>query len=409
MRLRDGKNVINFVYESMKMSEKNKVIGLFNDSFPPVLDGVTLTVQNYVRWLTEAGERCCVVTPWNPVAPPAHKDYDLYRFFSLPIPSRKPYRYGYPKLDMMIWRRLRNTTFSIVHAHCPFSAGRLALYAARKQRVPLVATFHSKYRTDLEHSLPEWMVRKIMKRVMDFFNAADEVWIPQAKVEETVREYGYRGRLTVVENGIDSVTVPFPELVARKRQVRREAGISPDEMRLLFVGQHIREKGVELIIRALVLLADLPVKMDFVGTGYYVGAMRSLIARLGLSDRVTLHGVVSDRAELRRLYECADLFLFPSYYDNAPLVVREAAAAGTPAIIPAGSTASEVIIDGGNGFLAEHTPGSYAQTIRRLYTDRQALLKAAEGASATLTRSWQEVIEEVLQRYNEIIARYERH
>lgn len=387
------------------MESVEKVYGLFNDSFPPVLDGVTLTVQNYVRWLSAMGKRTCVVTPWNPVEPP-HGDYDLYRYFSLSIASRKPYRYGYPKLDPFIWRKMRSVPFALVHAHCPFSSGRLALYAARKQRVPLVATFHSKYRTDLEHSLPPWMVRRIMKRVMDFFNAADEVWIPQARVEETVREYGYKGRLTVVENGIDLEMDCFDDIVKFKAEQRRELGVKDDEMLLLFVGQHIREKGVMLIIKAMDKLRDLPVKMSFIGVGYAVEEMRQLISQLGLDDRITLHGVISERERLKRYYGAAHLFLFPSRYDNAPLVVREAAMMGTPSILLKGSTASEVIVDGANGFLADETPESYAAKIRELYADRDALRKAARGASTTLTRSWREVMEEVAERYNEIIERY---
>ena len=250
-----------------RVDSNDKVIGLFNDSFPPVLDGVTLTVENYVHWLTTMGYKSCVVTPWNPVMP-SHDGFDLYRFFSLPIPSRAPYRYGYPKVDPFIWRKLRRTPFSLVHSHCPFSSGRLALYSSRYHDVPLVATFHSKYRTDLEHSLPPWMVKRIMKRVLDFFNAADEVWIPQAQVEDTVREYGYKGRLTVVENGIDLAMENFDSILDFKAESRRRIGIDRSEMLLLFVGQHIWEKGVEVIIRAISMLRDLPVKMAFIGTGY---------------------------------------------------------------------------------------------------------------------------------------------
>ncbi len=223
------------------MLKGEKIIGLFNDSFPPVMDGVTLTVQNYVKWLTAMGYHTCVVTPWNPIAPPEHNDFDLYRYFSLGIASRKPYRYGYPKLDPFIWHKMRSVPFSLVHSHCPFSSGRLAMYAAKHRNVPLVATFHSKYRTDLEHSLPPWMVKRIMRRILDFFNAADEVWIPQAKVEETVREYGYKGPLTVVENGIDLFMDDFDSTLSYKSQARAELGFAPDEMVLLFVGQHIRD------------------------------------------------------------------------------------------------------------------------------------------------------------------------
>lgn len=389
------------------MERSEKVYGLFNDSFPPVLDGVTLTVQNYVRWLTTFGKRTCVVTPWNPVKP-SHDGYDLYRYFSLSIASRKPYRYGYPKLDPFIWHKMRTVPFALVHSHSPFSSGRLALYAARKQHVPLIATFHSKYRTDLEHSLPGWMVKRIMSRVMTFFDAADEVWIPQAKVEDTVREYGYKGKLTVVENGIDLEMSDFASIKAFKAQQRLKLGYTPETMVLLFVGQHIREKGVLLIIRAMDKLRDLPVKMEFIGTGYATEEMKNLIRQLHLEDKVTLNGVISDREVLKSYYGAADMFLFPSRYDNAPLVVREAAMMGTPAVLIAGSTASEVIKDGFNGFLVEESPESYASRIRSLYNDRSAIQEAAEGASKTLTRSWREVMEEVVGRYEEIIERYGR-
>ena len=163
--------------------------GIFNDSFPPILDGVTLTVENYARWISESGRTPCIVTPWNPekvVSP-----YSVMRFLSLPIHNRKPYRYGYPKLDPFIWRRLRETNFRILHSHCPFSSGRLAVYVKKHQNVPLIGTFHSKYKSDLKHSfkIMPFCVPIIMKRILNFFNACDEVWIPQAQVEETLREY----------------------------------------------------------------------------------------------------------------------------------------------------------------------------------------------------------------------------
>lgn len=179
-------------------------------------------------------------------------------------------------------------------------------------------------------------------------------------------------------------------------------------MVLLFVGQHIKEKGVDIIIDAL---RDLPPSLDwemhFVGTGYALGDMRRRVAEHGLADRVTFHGVINERDTLRDLYAAADLFLFPSFYDNAPLVVREAAMMGTPAVLLRGSTASEVITDGRNGFLTERRPQAYADTIARLAADRESLRIAADGARRTLSRSWSDVMEEVSQRYDDIIQRYE--
>lgn len=386
-------------------AEIKKYYGLFNDSFPPVIDGVTLTVENYRRWLTQSGRDVCIVTPW---APNLHSTdgLKLYRYFSLPIYNRHPYRYGYPRLDPFIWHRMRTTPFRIVHAHCPFSSGRLAAYAARKQNIPLVATFHSKYRTDLERSLPSFMVKYQMERLLEFYNSASEVWIPQATVEETLREYGYTGKVCVVENGNDFCE-GIEDLNTYKENSRHTIGLSTGELGLLFVGQHILEKGIKVIIRALPLLTGINYKMNFIGTGYALEEMRSLVNSLGLNERVTFHGVITEREKLRNFYAASDIFLFPSYYDNAPLVVREAAAMATPSILLEGSTSAENIIDSYNGFLTQRTPEDYAQIIRHLANTPALLREAGENARRTLSRSWHDVMNEVINRYDEIIVKHE--
>lgn len=386
-------------------SESKKYYGLFNDSFPPVLDGVTLTVENYCNWLTRQRRDVCVVTPWAPKFT-GIDGLKLYRYFSLPIYNRHPYRYGYPRLDPFIWRHLRNTSFRIVHAHCPFSSGRLAAYAASRQDIPLVATFHSKYRTDLERSLPGPMVAYQMNRLREFYNSATEVWIPQAAVEETIREYGYKGKVVVVENGND-FSNDIPNMKAYKHNARQCIGLNDDELGLLFVGQHILEKGIEVIVRTLPLLDGLKYKMNFIGTGYALNDVKNLVNELGLTDRVTFHGVINDREELRRYYAASDLFLFPSFYDNAPLVVREAAAVETPSILLEGSTAAEPVRDGVNGFLTKRSPEDYAGAIRHIASDRSIGEAAGKGARLTLARPWSDVIDEVIHRYDEIIARHE--
>ncbi len=388
------------------MSKPKTVYGLFNDSFPPVLDGVTLAVQNYVRWLSENGRKVCVVTPWNPYTPP-HPNFEMHRYFSLPIYNRHPYRYGYPLIDPFIWLNIRRIGFRLAHAHCPFSSGRLARYASRYHGIPLVATFHSKYKTDLDRSLPRFMVDFQMNRIRDFYNNADAVWIPQAAVEETVREYGITVPVTVVDNGNDLGRNDLP-LERQRADARNRLRISPDRFVLIFVGQHIKEKGVDIIIESLPLIdPSIDWEMHFVGTGYALDEMKRRVAALGLGDRVRFHGVVNDRDHLRDLYASANLFLFPSFYDNAPLVVREAAMMGTPAVLLRGSTAAEVIVDGQNGFLTDRTPEAYAAEINRLAADRSLLKQVAGGARQTLTRTWDNVMAEVSARYEDIIARYE--
>lgn len=381
--------------------------GIFNDSFPPILDGVTLTVENYARWLAEKGKIPCVVTPWNPVPPQC--SYDVMRFFSLPIQSRKPYRYGYPKLDPFIWKRLRDTDFRLLHSHCPFSSGRLAVYVKKHRNLPLIGTFHSKYRSDLKHSFRKapWCIPIIMKRILNFFNACDHVWIPQKQVEETVREYGYEGPLTVVENGNDFASIITGDVWNYKMEAKRRLGMNPSEVALLFVGQHIWEKGIRTILDALVLLDDkLDFTMNFIGNGYAAPEMEEFLKRNRLDSRVRMRGVIRDRDTLSDYYAASDLFIFPSPYDNAPLVLREAAAMGTPGLLLDGSTASEVIVRDSNGFLSDNSPQSFADSIRWIHNNPSLLRDVSLRARATLVRSWKDVVDEVSGRYDKILKDY---
>lgn len=389
--------------------KEKDIYGLFNDSFPPIIDGVTLTVENYARWITENGKNTCIVTPWNPRIVPS--PIEVLRYFSLPIMNRKPYRYGYPKLDPFIWHRLDKTNFKIVHAHCPFSSGRLGVYVKKRQDVPLIGTFHSKYKSDLQHSfrLFPFCVPIIMKRILAFFNACDEVWIPQPEVEETVRKYGYKGKLSVVENGNDFAGLVKGDVLSYKNEAKRRLGFDLDDFNLLFVGQHIWEKGLDIIVDSLEHLREYPhIKIIFIGSGYAAGDLQKVVKDKGLTEKVEFKGLITDRDLLKDFYAASDLFFFPSMYDNAPLVVREAAAFATPSLLLEGSTASGVIQNNFNGYLVPRNIDEISSLILNLYKEREALHRIGLNARNSLVRSWEDVVSEVLDRYQIAIKNHKK-
>ena len=379
------------------------MIGIFNDCYPPVIDGVSVTVQNYARWLNRKCGDVCVVTPAVPGAK-HDEDFPVYDYFSVPIPMRKPYRMGMPYVDLDFRSRISRVGFSIVHAHSPFSSGRLAMRLARQQKVPLVATFHSKYRVDFERVVPsKTIVDYLVKNIVDFYNQADEVWVPQAGVAETLREYGYRGRVEVVDNGNDMATAD--DITPLRNEGRAMLGVSAHEPMLLFVGQHIYEKNPHLIIRALSRLRDRRWHMFFIGTGYAAEELKQLAKSKGLDGRITFMGQVADRLLLKRCYAAADLFVFPSLYDNAPLVVREAAAMETPALLAAGSTAAGIVADGMNGFTCRADEHALAERLAALMGDKALLTAAGNNARKTIARPWSEIADEVYDRYLHLIRR----
>ena len=99
-------------------------------------------------------------------------------------------------------------------------------------------------------------------------------------------------------------------------------------------------------------------------------------------------------------YAAADLFLFPSLYDNAPLVVREAAALHTASVMAKGATASTILTDGYNGFLTGNDASELAALLRRLASEPELVRRVGENASRSIVRSWEDCVDEVLERYD---------
>ena len=271
---------------------------------------------------------------------------------------------------------------------------------ARLQKVPLVATFHSKYRDDFARVMPKLAVDMVIDQIIDFYERADLVWVPQESVVDVIREYGFKGHVEVMDNGSDLVA-DYPE--SYFVEARRRLGIAPEEFVMLFVGQHIWEKNPRLIIESLARIPDVPFRMYFVGVGYAAEGMRELVSERGLDSKVTFVGSITDREKLTDYYAASDLFLFPSLYDNAPLVVREAAALHSPSVMARDATASTILKDGENGFLVENDPEQMAALLRELIHDPERVHRVGLQASKSIVRSWEDCVEEVLDRYNVLL------
>lgn len=378
------------------------MIGLFNDSFPPIMDGVAMTTYNYAHWLHQSGHPVGVVTPFSE-GERFPEPFPVFRYPSIPVPTRKPYRFGLPYLWTPVVSQIHRTRFDIIHGHSPFSSGRMALSIARKQNVPFVMSFHSKFRDDFIHSvkspvIADWMVQHIM----EVFEAADEVWISQQGVEEVLRSYGYKGKTEVVEVGNDFANHPHRD--AWRVQKRSELGFSDDIPLLLFVGQQIVEKNIPFIIDSLRLL-QFPFRMIFVGEGYGLETFKKQVLEYGLEDRVSFTGSITNRDELVAYYAAADLFLFPSLYDTAGLVIREAAALRTPSLLIEGSTAAGAVTNEVNGFLAPNDVNAFAERLTEIISDKPMMERVALGAQQTLARSWEDIAMEVYDRYQVLIKR----
>jgi len=106
---------------------------------------------------------------------------------------------------------------------------------------------------------------------------------------------------------------------------------APSGPRAVFVGRLVLWKGPLLAISAIAHPAAEAWTLDIYGDGPARRACERLVARLGLDDRVMLHGS-RPRPEVLQQVHSADAMLFPSMHDSAPWAVGEALLLGTPVV-----------------------------------------------------------------------------
>ena len=386
---------------------KKIVVGEFNDSFPPIMDGVVNVVKNYAYWLNKKFGSSYVITP----ASPGYQDqeeFPVLRYYSVPLLTRHPYRLGIAGIDRAFIKHVNQIPFDIVHAHSPFSAGSIALNIARQRNIPIIASFHSKFYDDFKVGFKsDFIAKQLTKRVVRFFNNVNEVWAVNETTKETLYSYGFQGPIKVIHNGTDFTLPENPDLELQK--VNSSLKLSPDELVFLFVGRHNWLKNVHIIIESLSLLKKkgLQFKMIFVGTGYAANEMKARIKQLQLDDWVHFMGIIHDRDFLKALFLRANLFLFPSVYDNAPIVVREAAATQCPSLLLENTNAAEGILDNYNGFLAPNDIRQYADRILEVSSNREKMHQVGVMAQKTIYKNWEEVVDIVYENYLNIIEQYQ--
>ncbi|MEG2315861.1 MAG: glycosyltransferase [Clostridia bacterium] len=373
------------------------IIGQFCETYPPELDGVGRVMLSYCCALKKMGHRCMYIAPENPNY--AHTpECETLLYKGMPIP-RELYRIGVPGFTRTYRRAAREIPFDLVHAHSPFLAGRAARRIARRRSIPLVATFHSKFYDDfyrVTHS--KALAQLALQYVLSFYRSCDEVWAVNECTAQVLREYGYRGEIVAMPNGTNPLSVTDEEYA----DALRRFPLLDETPTLLFVGQMDFKKNTRNILRACAKLSGegFAYQLLMVGEGQDSKSLHALAQELGFAQKARFTGFVAERHVVLSLYRRADLLVFPSVYDNAPMVVREAAAMGTPALLLAESCAAEGIVHGENGFLCRNTVESIAEGIRSAVPSAQAV---GARARETIPIPWEQLMRDVLARYQKLI------
>ncbi|MGH2653244.1 MAG: glycosyltransferase [Actinomycetota bacterium] len=238
-------------------------------------------------------------------------------------------------------RLVRERGYDVVHVHSPYVAGfaRLALKALpRGARPRIVYTEH----------LPWWGYRRptrVLNRLTYRLNDAT------VAVSRTVRASVHprlREHVEVVIHGVSPERIR--EHRSRRSEVRRELGVSPDELLVGTVAHLTEQKGYPVLLEAArrVLDQGVPVRFMAVGRGPEEAEIRGLHERLALGEWFRLMGF---RPDAVRLMSAFDVFVLASWYEGLPVTVMEALTLGVPVVATGVGGTPEMITPGVEGLL----------------------------------------------------------
>ncbi|MDO4812767.1 MAG: glycosyltransferase [Eubacteriales bacterium] len=393
---------------------EKRTVCLFNDSFPPVIDGVANAVINYAENIEKKYGHAIVATPDVPGADDSGFAFPVLRYPSIDTRRLVGYMAGYP-FSPEIAGRLSAERVELLHTHCPVSSCFLARSLRDVVDAPLVLTYHTKYDIDIAKAirgkaLQAGAIRALVQNV----SACDEVWVVSRGAGENLRSLGYEGDYIVMENGVD-----LPRGSAESNAVlaaTKDYDLPRGVPMFLFVGRLMWYKGIRIILDALRKLqeAGTDFRMVFIGDGADGAEVRQYADELGLRGRCFFTGSITEREKLRAWYTRADLFLFPSTFDTNGLVVREAAACGTATVMIRNSCASEGVTDGENGFLIEENAACLAAALQRQCAVPETIKQVGSNAQQQLYISWETAVSRACERYEIVIdnyrsGRYKKH
>lgn len=381
-------------------------VALFTGNFGYIRDGASQALRLLVDHLVRAGH---IVRVYSPAAAlcPALDHVSIVSVPSIRMPPRPEYRLA---LGLPAAQRsdLRGFKPDVLHLSAPDFLGFAALRLAERERLPVVASLHTRFETYLEHYRLGWLRTLAEQRLHTFYSRADFILSPTRFLSDALAEQGLGPKVRLWSRGVDRV-----RFHPRNRDLswRRERGFRDEDTVLLFFGRLVREKGTQVFADTVRLLhaRGVMVRVLVVGDG---PERRSLARRL--PDAAYVGFLSGD--ELGRAVASADIFVNPSRSEAFGNVNLEAMSAGLAIITADEYSSRELIEHEKTGLLcAANGAEGYADAVVRLMHDSALRVRLGSAArQASEARDWAHVFGGVTAAYHEAIQQrtaiaYEPH
>lgn len=373
-----------------KDSEKLK-IAIFTEVFLPKIDGIVSIVCLMLRRLNELGHEVLLVGP--------ETEYTEYEGAKIVSVSGPPFPF-YPELKMnfarpFVRKALDEFQPDIIHATNPAFLGPYGIYYARRNNIPLIASYH----TDIVNYARHYKLGFLAPAIWGYFrllhNRADLNLGPSTYVRDMLVDHNFKN-VHWWKRGIDTEFFSRGERDPKMRDCLTDG--NPDDFLLVYVGRAAREKGLFELRDAI--FPREGVRLALVGGGpaheelkeYYAGTPTTFPGYLRGDDLI-------------QAYRAADAFIFPSTTETFGLVALEAMACGLPVIAVKAGGIVDSVTHGETGLFYEK--GQFDQIgplVDQLHQNEDFRVQLAErGWQHAQNRSWRATMDQLVDYYFETI------
>ena len=236
---------------------------------------------------------------------------------------------------------VRSRDFDVINTHFAIPTGPVGAWLSRFGDIPNVLSVHggdlydpSKWTSPHRHAVLRYVVRHVVQR-------ADVVVGQSQNTNEHLRKFFDPD----VQPELIPLGIPRPPPAESGRDT---LGLEPDDTILITVGRLVGRKRVDQLVRLVSTLGCEKVRLVIVGDGPESTALQHQASELGIADRVTFAGFVSDQRKID-LLAAADIYVSTSQHEGFGLVFLEAMAQGLPVVCYDHGGQTDYLENGVNG------------------------------------------------------------
>jgi 1,2-diacylglycerol 3-alpha-glucosyltransferase len=328
-------------------------IGIFTDSYTPLVSGVTYSVNIEAEFLRKLGHEVYIFCLNNKAL--QVQEY-LVPFTGIRIPIGKLKMYSYDLFTIFKHKRVKNIALDIAHLATEFTFPKVAFFAKKYHNIPLIYTMHTAWE-DFLHFLPMKLgklrpVKKfVRKKIRRIANKSNLVIAPSQKIRSVLESYKVTTPIEILPTGIDLDR--FSRYDPQKiRELREQYGIRTDDFNLIIVGRISLEKNIIELLHIIRETRERIANLHFivVGGGMDLPVVIKESKNLNIYDCITFTGMV-DYQQIPNYFRLGDLYVNTSLSETQGLTFIEALACRLPVVALYDQPIADVVKDGVNGFL----------------------------------------------------------